>query len=127
VATLDILIVHHLLRARALVNQALYQLARMPLARTSIHATGKNRTFSIISDFASRVCLSRAGLGKCSCFRLLNQESGCKKEPFFPFFNILLSCFDSHRVDAVIPAENGFFEPFIYKNEHFAKTGSGLT
>jgi len=25
------------------------------------------------------------------------------------------------------PAENGIFEPFIYKNEHFAKTGSGQT
>jgi hypothetical protein len=25
------------------------------------------------------------------------------------------------------PAENGFFEPFIYKNDHFAKTGSGQT
>jgi hypothetical protein len=24
-------------------------------------------------------------------------------------------------------AENGIFEPFIYKNEHFAKTGSGQT
>ena len=23
--------------------------------------------------------------------------------------------------------ENGIFEPFIYKNEHFAKTGSGQT
>jgi hypothetical protein len=22
------------------------------------------------------------------------------------------------------PAENGFFEPFICKNDHFAKTGS---
>jgi hypothetical protein len=25
------------------------------------------------------------------------------------------------------PAENGFFEPFIYKDDHFAKTGSGQT
>jgi hypothetical protein len=25
------------------------------------------------------------------------------------------------------PAKNGIFEPFIYKNEHFAKTGSGQT
>jgi len=25
------------------------------------------------------------------------------------------------------PAENGIFEPFIYKNDHFAKTGSGQT
>jgi hypothetical protein len=25
------------------------------------------------------------------------------------------------------PAENGIFEPFTYKNEHFAKTGSGQT
>ena len=24
-------------------------------------------------------------------------------------------------------AENGIFEPFIYKNDHFAKTGSGQT
>jgi hypothetical protein len=24
-------------------------------------------------------------------------------------------------------AENGFFEPFIHKNDHFAKTGSGQT
>jgi hypothetical protein len=23
--------------------------------------------------------------------------------------------------------ENGIFEPFIYENEHFAKTGSGQT
>eukprot|EP01046_Picozoa_sp_COSAG06_P063245 COSAG06_NODE_14606_length_1143_cov_9.099617_1_plen_60_part_00 len=23
--------------------------------------------------------------------------------------------------------QNGIFEPFIYKNEHFAKTGSGQT
>jgi hypothetical protein len=23
------------------------------------------------------------------------------------------------------PAKNGIFEPFIYKNDHFAKTGSG--
>jgi hypothetical protein len=26
-----------------------------------------------------------------------------------------------------IPAENGIVEPFIYKNDHFAKTGSGQT
>jgi hypothetical protein len=26
-----------------------------------------------------------------------------------------------------LPAENGFFEPFVYKNDHFAKTGSGQT
>jgi hypothetical protein len=26
-----------------------------------------------------------------------------------------------------IPAKNGIFEPFIYKNDHFAKTGSGQT
>jgi hypothetical protein len=25
------------------------------------------------------------------------------------------------------PAETGIFEPFIYKNDHFAKTGSGQT
>ena len=25
------------------------------------------------------------------------------------------------------PAKNGIFEPFIYKNDHFAKTGSGQT
>jgi hypothetical protein len=25
------------------------------------------------------------------------------------------------------PAENRIFEPFIYKNDHFAKTGSGQT
>jgi hypothetical protein len=25
------------------------------------------------------------------------------------------------------PATNGIFEPFIYKNDHFAKTGSGQT
>jgi hypothetical protein len=25
------------------------------------------------------------------------------------------------------PAENGILEPFKYKNEHFAKTGSGQT
>jgi hypothetical protein len=23
------------------------------------------------------------------------------------------------------PAKNGIFEPFIYKNDHFTKTGSG--
>jgi hypothetical protein len=28
---------------------------------------------------------------------------------------------------SVHPAENGIFEPFIYKNDHFAKTGSGQT
>ena len=28
---------------------------------------------------------------------------------------------------AILPAENGFFEPFLYKNDHFAKTGSGQT
>jgi hypothetical protein len=27
----------------------------------------------------------------------------------------------------VIVRENGIFEPFIYKNDHFAKTGSGQT
>jgi hypothetical protein len=27
----------------------------------------------------------------------------------------------------MFPAKNGIFEPFIYKNEHFAKTGSGQT
>ena len=26
-----------------------------------------------------------------------------------------------------LAAENGFFEPFIYKNDHFTKTGSGQT
>eukprot|EP01046_Picozoa_sp_COSAG06_P008912 COSAG06_NODE_456_length_15511_cov_7.299312_12_plen_81_part_00 len=25
------------------------------------------------------------------------------------------------------PAGNGFFEPFIHRNDHFAKTGSGQT
>jgi hypothetical protein len=25
------------------------------------------------------------------------------------------------------PAENGIFEPFIYKNDHLTKTGSGQT
>jgi hypothetical protein len=25
------------------------------------------------------------------------------------------------------PAKNGIFEPFIFKNDHFAKTGSGQT
>jgi hypothetical protein len=33
----------------------------------------------------------------------------------------------SHRKVSQPPAENGFFEPFIYKNDHFAKTGSGQT
>ena len=27
----------------------------------------------------------------------------------------------------LIPAKNGIFEPFIYKNDDFAKTGSGQT
>jgi hypothetical protein len=26
-----------------------------------------------------------------------------------------------------LPAKNGIFEPFIYKNDHFTKTGSGQT
>jgi hypothetical protein len=30
-------------------------------------------------------------------------------------------------VDRNTVRENGIFEPFIYKNEHFAKTGSGQT
>jgi hypothetical protein len=25
------------------------------------------------------------------------------------------------------PAKNGIVEPFVYKNDHFAKTGSGQT
>jgi hypothetical protein len=25
------------------------------------------------------------------------------------------------------PAKTGIFEPFLYKNDHFAKTGSGQT
>jgi hypothetical protein len=25
------------------------------------------------------------------------------------------------------PAKNGSFEPFVHKNDHFAKTGSGQT
>jgi hypothetical protein len=29
--------------------------------------------------------------------------------------------------DRSAPAKNGILAPFIYKNEHFAKTGSGLT
>jgi hypothetical protein len=28
---------------------------------------------------------------------------------------------------SVVGEENGIFEPFIYKNEHFTKTGSGQT
>jgi hypothetical protein len=28
---------------------------------------------------------------------------------------------------AAAPAKNGIFEPFLYKNDHFAKTGSGQT
>jgi hypothetical protein len=27
----------------------------------------------------------------------------------------------------VSPAKNGIFEPFLYKNDHFATTGSGQT
>jgi hypothetical protein len=41
---------------------------------------------------------------------------------------ILSTKWHRKRCDAFIaPAENGIFEPFIYKNEHFAKTGSGQT
>ena len=32
---------------------------------------------------------------------------------------------DTAMINAV--RENGIFEPFIYNNEHFAKTGSGQT
>jgi hypothetical protein len=30
-------------------------------------------------------------------------------------------------VSLILPAKNDIFEPFIYKNDHFAKTGSGQT
>ena len=28
---------------------------------------------------------------------------------------------------AFLPSKNGLFEPFVYENEHFTKTGSGQT
>jgi hypothetical protein len=31
------------------------------------------------------------------------------------------------QVQAMVPAKNGIFAPFTYKNDHFAKTGSGQT
>jgi hypothetical protein len=42
------------------------------------------------------------------------------------------SAVDFHRCEVpirqIVPAENGIFEePFISKNDHFAKTGSGQT
>jgi hypothetical protein len=33
----------------------------------------------------------------------------------------------THLRHVPTPAKNGIFEPFIYKNDHFAKTGSGQT
>jgi hypothetical protein len=34
----------------------------------------------------------------------------------------------THRTNpATYPAKNAIFEPFIYINDHFAKTGSGQT
>ena len=34
---------------------------------------------------------------------------------------------DAHLMHDIAPAQNGIFEPFVYQNEHFAKTGSGQT
>jgi hypothetical protein len=34
---------------------------------------------------------------------------------------------DKVLIGGIIVRENGIFEPFIYKNEDFAKTGSGQT
>jgi hypothetical protein len=38
------------------------------------------------------------------------------------------SCARCNRcMDGRLPAKNGIFAPFMYKNDHFAKTGSGQT
>jgi hypothetical protein len=44
---------------------------------------------------------------------------------------LLIKCINALMQDAYLFAEpvskNGLFEPFIHKNEHFAKPGSGQT
>jgi hypothetical protein len=42
---------------------------------------------------------------------------------------LLLIVAQAHKLRCSLldPAENGIFAPFLYKNDHFAKTGSGQT
>jgi hypothetical protein len=48
--------------------------------------------------------------------------------PTFPLMcNAGINVDSSGRVLNFLGAENDIFAPFIYKNEHFTKTGSGQT
>jgi hypothetical protein len=61
---------------------------------------------------------------QCSFVQSLSWEREPSK------IQIVAFCFVTHRCHhrwRTAPANNGMFEPFIYKNDHFAKTGSGQT
>jgi hypothetical protein len=60
-------------------------------------------------------CLSRACLGKAIILKYKMAQTRCVFILFLPFRPIQSA------------AKNGIVEPFIYKNDHFAKTGSGQT
>jgi hypothetical protein len=62
--------------------------------------------------------------------RLLRIFSLLRLERQLAALQILVQVFRSRsngEEEAHTPAENGIFEPFIYQNDHFAKTGSGQT
>jgi hypothetical protein len=77
----------------------------------------------------------------CSVFSCLNTSSShVSSSPSFRFVSFRLDCcrpLDLKKLQAELAEEashavkevskNGPFEPFIYKNEHFTKTGSGQT
>ena len=72
---------------------------------------------------------------------MYHTETGAKKDEFLPCvwpeqvqkgravkLSSIVVTFDVlTRSKRKKPAENGIFAPFIYKNDHFAKTGSGQT
>jgi hypothetical protein len=76
------------------------------------------------------LCLSRACPGKCS---VLSKNAGAQKRE--TVFSYQQAASHSAGVTSTIcsllwpriAAKNGIFEPFIYNNDHFAKTGSGQT
>ena len=43
------------------------------------------------------------------------------------FFAVNMTCGPNDPKNTTAVSKNGLFEPFIYKNERFTKTGSGQT
>ena len=95
---------------------------------------GENAS-SLVCEFS--LCLSRACRGNILMF-VLSSKTWERRRPFsyllvhdiardfLPARVARGRCKHLHRVADHL-RENGSFEPFIYKNDHFAKTGSGQT